>query len=59
MPSIQLNGSTYEAKEGEFDPAVLPGLIDFSKEPLGTEVDRQQPSVPSQTDTATAPQDLP
>lgn len=57
-PKIEIETITRPyRKEGEFDPAVLPGLIDFVKEPLGTEVDRHQPSVPSRTDTSTAPQE--
>lgn len=47
-------------KEGEFNPDILPGLIDFSKEPMGTEAALPHPpSTPAETDKVSAPLDLP
>lgn len=46
-------------KEGEFNPDILPGLIDFSKEPMGTEGDRHPPLCPAETDKKVVPDDLP
>ena len=46
-------------KEGEFNPDILPGLIDFSKEPMGTEGDRHPPSTQVGTDKKVVPDDLP
>ena len=41
-------------KEGDFNPDILPGLIEFSKEPMGTEAAPHPPSTQVGTDTKVA-----
>jgi hypothetical protein len=41
-------------KEGDFNPDILPGLIDFSKEPMGTEAAHLPTSTQAETDTKVA-----